>query len=68
VLDAIAPLDVEIVSPECHAGDVLIFDDMFLHRTTIARPHVQPAPRNRMLVTTRCATPTGAPENRQLAL
>jgi hypothetical protein len=36
VLDAIAPLDVEIVSPEYHAGDVLIFDHMFLHRTAIA--------------------------------
>jgi hypothetical protein len=36
VLAAIAPLDVEIVSPEYHAGDVLIFDHMFLHRTAIA--------------------------------
>ena len=36
VLDAIEPLGVEIVSPEYHAGDVLIFDHMFLHRTAIA--------------------------------
>ena len=36
VLDAIASLDVEIVSPEYQPGDVLIFDHMFLHRTAVA--------------------------------
>jgi hypothetical protein len=36
VLDAIAGLDTHIVGPEYHAGDVLIFDHMFVHRTAIA--------------------------------
>ena len=36
VLDAIAPLNVEIVSPEYQPGDVLIFDHMFLHRTAVS--------------------------------
>jgi hypothetical protein len=35
VLDAIATLDAEIASPEYHAGDVLLFDHMFLHRTAV---------------------------------
>lgn len=36
VLEAIAPLDVTIVSPEYQPGDVLVFDHLFLHRTGIA--------------------------------
>ena len=35
VLDAIASLDVEIVTL-IPTGDVLIFDHMFLHRTAVA--------------------------------
>jgi ectoine hydroxylase-related dioxygenase (phytanoyl-CoA dioxygenase family) len=36
VLDAVEPLGVEIVSREFRAGDVMLFDHMFLHRTAVA--------------------------------
>jgi hypothetical protein len=36
VLSAITSVDADVVNPEYHAGDVLIFDHMFVHRTAIA--------------------------------